>query len=82
MVERLVYADSPSRDEPNDVQHVIDVAVKTSGFSKNNVEGIVEPLPCIGLELEKVFLPTNTMTSFATVSAGSKLIRAGRDPSR
>jgi hypothetical protein len=81
MVERLVYADSPSRDDMTDVQQAVDITVKTNGFSKSEVE-IVDPLPCVGLELEKASLSTITTTSFATVSAGSKLVRAGWDPGR
>jgi len=76
-VERLVYADSPRRDDASDGQQAMDVIVKADGLSKNVVEEIVGPLPCPGLELEKSSLPTITTPSFATVSAGSKLIKAG-----
>ena len=82
MVEKLVYADSPGRDDMTDVQQAIDITVKTNGFAKSDVEEIVDPLPCVGLELEKVSLSTITTTSFATVSSGSKLVKAGWDPNR
>lgn len=87
MVERLVYADSPSRDDTSDVQQVIDVTVKINGLSKSNVEEIVDTLPYVHLEkpssqLEKVSLPTVPTTAFATVSAASKLVKAGWDASR
>ena len=87
MVERLVYADSPSRDDTSDVQQVVDVTVKINGLSKSDVEEIVDPLPCVHLEkpsqLEKVSLPTiPTTTAFAAVSAASKLVKAGWDASR
>ena len=70
MVERLVYADSPSRDDTSDVQQVIDLTVKINGLSKSDVEEIVDTLPTI---------PT---TAFSTVSAASKLVKAGWDASR
>lgn len=79
MVERLVYADSPRRDDASDGQQAMDVTIKTDGLSKNNIEEIVDPLPCAGLELEKASLSAVTTTSFATVSAGSKLVKGGRD---
>lgn len=87
MVERLVYADSPSRDDTSDVQQAIDVTVKMNGPSKSDVEEIVDPLLCVRLEnpspqLEKVSLSTITTTAFATVSAASKLVKAGWDASR
>ena len=87
MVERLVYADSPSRDDTSDVQQVIDVTVKINGLSKSNVEEIVDTLPYVRLEkpspqLEKVPVPTAPTTTFATVSAASKLVKAGWDASR
>lgn len=82
MVEKLVYADSPSRDDMTDVQQTIDIPAKTNGFSKSGLEEMVDPLPCVGLESEKASLSTITITSFAMVSAGSKLVRAGWDPSR
>ena len=86
MVERLVYADSPSRDDMSDVQPAVDVALKINGLSRSGVEGVVDSLPCVHLEnpsshLEKVSLPTPT-TTFATVSAASKLVKAGWDASR
>ena len=83
MVERLVYADSPSRDDTSDVQQV---TVKINGLSKGDVEEIVDPLPCGHLEkpshLEKVSLPAISTTAFAAVSAASKLVKAGWDASR
>lgn len=87
MVERLVYADSPSRDDASDLQQIMDVTVKISGFSKNGVEEIVNPLPCVHLEksssqLEKVSLPGIPTTAFVAVSAASKLVKAGWDASR
>ena len=50
MVERLVYADSPSRDDTSEGQQVIDVTVKINGLSKSDVEEIVDNLPCVHLE--------------------------------
>lgn len=87
MVERLVYADSPSRDDMSDVQPAIDVTLKINGVSKNGVEGVVGSLPCVHLEnpppqLEKTSLPTIPTTTFAAVSAASKLVKAGWDASR
>ena len=86
MVERLVYADSPSRDDTSDVQQVVDVTVKINGLSKSNVGEIVDPLPCVHLEkpsqLEKISLPTIPTTAFAAVSAASKLVKAGWEASR
>jgi len=87
MVERLVYADSPSRDDTSDVQQTIDVTVKINGLSKSDVEGIVDTLPCVHLEkpppqLEKISLSTIPATAFATVSSASKLVKAGWDASR
>ena len=82
MVEKLLYADSPSRDDVADVQQVIDITVKTNGFSKSDIAKIVDPLPCVGAELEKVSISTIPATSFATVSAGSKLIKAGWEVGR
>lgn len=82
VVEKLVYADSPGRDDTTGVQQVIGITVKTNGFSRNDIEEIVDPLPCVDLGVEKGSLPTTTATSFATVSAGSKLVKAGWDPSR
>jgi len=87
MVERLVYADSPSRDDTGEVQQVIDVTVKINGLSKSDVEDIVDNLPCVHLEkpaprFEKVSLPAVPATTFATVSAASKLVKAGWDASR
>ena len=86
MVERLVYADSPNRDDASDVQQAIDVTVKIGGFPKSDVEGIIDPLPCVHLEkspprLEKVSLPT-IPTALAAMSAASKLVKAGWDASR
>jgi len=74
MVERLVYADSPSRDETSDAQQVIDVTVKINGLSKSDVEEIVDNLPCVHLEkpapqFEKVSLLAVPVTTFAAVSA-------------
>ena len=80
MVERLVYADSPSRDDTSEVQQVIDVTVKINGLSKSDVEEIVDNLPCVHLEKPSP-LPAVPATAFATVSA-SKLVRAGWDASR
>ena len=87
MVERLVYADSPGRDDTSGVQQVVDVTVKINGLSKSDVEGIVDPLPCVHLEkpsprLEKVSLSAIPTTAFAAVSAASKLVKAGWDASR
>jgi len=87
MVERLVYADSPSRDGTRDVQQLINVTVKVNGLSRNDVEETVNPLPCVHLEksssqLEKVSLPGIPTTAFAAVSAASKLVKAGWDASR
>ena len=87
MVERLVYADSPSRDDMSDVQPAIDVTRKINGLSKSGVEGVVDSLPCVHLEnpsprLEKVSLPTMPTATFAAVSAASKLVKAGWDASR
>jgi len=87
MVERLVYADSPSRDDMSDVQPAVDVALKINGLSRSGVEGVVDSLPCVHLEnpsphLEKVSLPTIPATTFAAVSAASKLVKAGWDASR
>lgn len=82
MVEKLVYADSPSRDDMTDIQPVIDLTVKANGFSQGDIEEIVDPLPCVDLEMEKASLSTITANSFATVSAGSKLVKAGWGPSR
>ena len=86
MVERLVYADSPSRDDTSEGQQVIDVTVKINGLSKSDVEEIVDNLPCVHLEkpspqFEKVSLPSIPAT-FATVSAASKLVKAGWDAIR
>lgn len=82
MVEKLVYADSPSRDDTSDVQQAIDITIKTNGFANRDVEEIVNPLPCVRLELENHSLSTVAATSFVVVPAGSKLIKAGWDPSR
>ena len=87
MVERLVYADSPSRDDTSEGQQVIDVTVKINGLSKSDVEEIVDNLPCVHLEkpspqFDKVPLPTIPATTFAAVSAASKLIKAGWDANR
>lgn len=86
MVERLVYADSPSRDDTSDVQQVIDVTVKINGLSKSNVEEIVDTLPYVHLEkpsqLEKTSSPSIPTAGFATASAASKLVKAGWDASR
>jgi len=84
MVERLVYADSPGRDDTSEGQQVIDVTVKINGLSKSNVEEIVDNLPCVHLEkpspqFEKVSLPVIPATAFATVSATSKLVKSGWD---
>jgi hypothetical protein len=82
MVERLVYADSPSRDEMSDIQPAIDVTLKING-----VEGVVDSLPCVHLEnpspqLQKVSLPNIPTATFVAVSAASKLVKAGWDASR
>jgi len=82
MVERLVYADSPNREGASDV-----ITVKINGLPKSNVEEIADPLPCVHLgkpspQLEKVSLPTVPTNAFATMSAASKLVRAGWDASR
>jgi hypothetical protein len=86
MVERLVYADSPSQDDTSNVQQIVDVTVKINGLLKSGVEEIVNPLPCVHLEkppqLEKVPLPSIQTTAFAAVSAASKLVKAGWDASR
>ena len=87
MIERLVYADSPSRDDTSEGQQVIDVTVKINGLSKSDVEEIVDNLPCVHLEkpssqFEKISLPVIPATTFTTVSAASKLIKAGWDASR
>jgi len=87
MVERLVYADSPSRDDVSDVQQVVDVTVKINGLSKSDVEDIVDTLPYVHVEkpaphLEKVSLSPVPTTAFAAVSAASKLVKAGWDASR
>ena len=79
MVERLVYADSPSRDDTVDVQQAVNVTVKMNGLPKSDVEEIVDPLPCVRLELERGHLPGLATPTFATVSAGSKFVRAGWD---
>ena len=81
MVERLVYADSPNRDDTGDVQQAGDITVKTNGFSRSDIEEVVGPLPCVDLGLEKASLPVIT-TTFATVSAGSKLFKSGWDAGR
>jgi len=82
-----VYADSPSRDDTSEGQQVIDVTVKINGLSKSDVEEIVDNLPCVHLEkpsppFEKVSLPAIPATAFPTVSAASKLVKAGWDASR
>lgn len=82
MVEKLVYVDSPGRDETTNVQQAIDITGKTNGFSKGHVEETIDPLTCVHLELERASLSTTATTSFATVSAGSKLVKAGWHPNR
>jgi len=74
MVEKLVYADSPSRDDTNDAQQVVGVTVKINGLSKSDVEEIVDTLPCVH--------PAVPAATFAVVSPASKLVRAGWDASR
>lgn len=79
MVERLVYADSPSRDDMTDVQQVIDATAKVNGLSRIDAGEVVS---CVLLEnqspqLTKVSLPTIQTTAFATVSAASKLVKVG-----
>lgn len=82
MVERLVYADSPNRDDTSDIQQAGDITVKTNGLSRSDVEEILGPLHCVDLGLERVSLPAITTTPFATVSAGSKLFKSGWDAGR
>jgi len=82
MVEKLVYADSPSRDDMTDVRQTIEIAAKPNGLTRSDVEEIVDLLPCVDLELEKASLSTFTTSSFAAVSTGSKFVKAGWDPSR